>query len=63
MFNKEKCKKCKYHSIMSGSIMPICNYGYYHMKPCLRRGEKGTIIDIRGDDPDNCKAFVEGRHY
>ena len=63
-FNKQKCMRCQYHcgctldSITSSYV--ICNYSSITGHTCLQRVSSNTIIDIRGDEYDNCKLFREG---
>ena len=68
-FNKYKCIKCIYRG--EGQIgYPIrykgqfirvhCNYVGCTNSTCLKPISTYAIIDIRGDDYDNCKLFVEG---
>ena len=65
-YNKVKCKKCcfrvsdtsAYRTDDGDSVS--CNYSTIMGKTCLRRGEHGTVIDIRGNDYDNCLLFKEG---
>jgi hypothetical protein len=62
-FSKSKCKTCIYHGkitgIASGTI--YCNYASTTDHTCLKRGEHGEIIDIRGDDRYDCKMYKEGK--
>ena len=60
MFNKTKCKKCKYRAKCNGEGVKVlaCNYSSYH-GTCLKRVGK-EVIDLRGNDPDNCKLYEEG---
>lgn len=69
MFDKSKCKQCKFHGYFgskSGASYNseynhiMCDYAKYNKRTCLRK--QGTsVIDIRGDDPKNCKLFIKGR--
>lgn len=62
MFNKKKCKTCKYHSNTSlygrGQTV-ICGYATHTEKTCLVTIGKETI-DRRGKDPNNCQLYEEG---
>ena len=72
MFDKKKCKKCKYHAKYSGSRLLsknepdsdeeaiMCNYCSITFDTCLRLVD-GKVIDQRGEDPDHCKLFVNGK--
>lgn len=69
MFNKDKCKKCRYHSKYSGGLLVckgggelsiMCNYLAYAGETCLKMVD-GKVVDTRGEDPDNCFKFEEGR--
>lgn len=70
-FNPEKCIKCKYRCANSGGMgNPIkvgdkwvrvyCNYATIMQSTCLKPISPTESIDMRGDDFDNCKYFVEG---
>ena len=67
MFNKEKCRKCKYYSVLDGGWYDngsddriFCNYSSCTGNTCTKR-QNGKIIDIRGNDPENCKLFESGK--
>ena len=69
-FNKSKCLKCKYHGLGCGGytvrrnksmVHVYCNYAFINDMTCLQPGPRNTTIDLRGDDYDNCKLFVEGK--
>ena len=69
MHNKKKCKLCKYHGTVTGragrpdpNVMQniVCGYSLLTRKTCLKHVDANTIIDIRGDDPENCALFEEG---
>lgn len=67
-FNKQKCKSCIYrvtdssaYKIGAGQEGVSCNYSTIMGKTCLRRGEHGEVVDIRGDDYDNCQIFKAGK--
>lgn len=72
MFNKKKCEECYYQQWAgSGSrnqhntaTMVGCGY-HLTGTTCLQRQSNNNIIDLRGDDPNNCKLFVkkEGKTY
>lgn len=62
-FNKKKCKKCKWHGKLcsggqGGGI--FCNYGSLHKRSCLTRIGR-DVVDIRGNDHDNCLMFEKGK--
>ena len=68
-FDKQKCLKCRWHGMGLGwsAIMPDgknvsihCNYSGYHDTTPLRSGANSTILDLRGEDYDNCLLYVEG---
>ena len=70
MFNKKKCKTCKYHSRLSGmvgksdpnSIQTImCAYSLAKHSTCLRYLDADTTYDMRGDDPDHCLLYEKGK--
>lgn len=54
MFNKKKCKSCKYSRFMTATGIH-CDYSA-DGRTCLRRNGLG-IEDLRGDDPEKCKLF------
>lgn len=66
MFNKKRCKKCKYHMTISGGAAKkgeddirtsiMCGYALITHNTCLKDIE-GEIYDMRGDDPDCCLLF------
>ena len=60
-FDKKKCKICNYRGERSGGYNLSCNYSGITGETCLKRGPKGTVIDIRGDDPENCLLFEPGK--
>lgn len=68
-FNKQKCLKCKYHAFSSngyravigrGSRDVICNFATITGITCLKPEPGYSTSDLRGEDYDNCKLFVEG---
>lgn len=62
-FNKAKCHTCIYRGGTSGmkANQLICNYAAITGKTCLRRGDKGDAVDIRGNDGENCRIYERGR--
>lgn len=54
-----QCRRCVFHRKMSFAEM-ICNYACVTGKTCLTI-ENGKTIDRRGNDPDDCKLFQEGK--
>lgn len=59
-FNKDKCKKCKYHRKFPSGQFVFCNYASLTDQTCLRSIGK-EVIDIRGDKYNGCKLFSEGK--
>lgn len=68
-FDKQKCFRCKYHSLGSGGytvyndgrgLAVFCNYSATQ-DTCLKKSDDGTVYDQRGDDYYNCKLYSEGR--
>jgi len=57
-FSKTRCRKCIYHRGNDGNT--YCNYASITGQTCLHRGEKGKILDRRGDDYYDCQLFVKG---
>jgi hypothetical protein len=69
-FDKKKCARCQYHNIGSlgvpvrvhGKVVRIfCDYITATNSSCLRQDMHDTVVDIRGNDYNNCKLFVEGK--
>ena len=59
MYKKDKCIKCKYHTRIDGRI--VCDYSIKSDKgTCLKRIGK-NVIDTRGDDPNNCLLYENGK--
>ena len=64
MYDKKKCEKCQYHAKMSGLLRfgysaVCCDYLLKTRESCLKRNGE----DIRGDNPKNCKLFVENKPF
>lgn len=63
MYDKKKCKTCKYHGNMSGMYQngTWCNYsGLSNDGTCLKRvGDE--VIDRRGGDSKNCLLYEKGK--
>jgi hypothetical protein len=68
-FNKRKCLRCKYHTHMSQgysvrvghrSIHVCCNFATVTGITCLKPEPGHRTSDLRGEDYDDCKLFVEG---
>ena len=69
-FDKSKCLKCKYHgrgkngySTRKGNttVAVFCDFATITDTTCLKRNDKGTAKDLRGEDFDNCKLFSPGK--
>ena len=62
-YNKAKCKNCIYHTQGSGmgTALVLCNYAAVTGHTCLKRGDKGQTIDIRGEDRDHCLLYQSGK--
>ena len=69
-FDKQKCLKCKWRNV-SNSIgvsvkqngKPVhvhCDYAFLNKMTCLQPGPNNTVVDLRGEDYNDCKLFVEG---
>lgn len=60
-----QCAKCKWRGSLEGRLNKgdniHCNYNFYSGRACTRRGPKGSKIDIRGTDKENCEMFEPGR--
>lgn len=68
IFDKEKCKTCKYHGFLGSSYNAlktteclICNYSGVTNTTCLKRVSKDEVEDCRGSDSDCCKLYENGR--
>ncbi|MBR3125025.1 MAG: hypothetical protein IKF42_06295 [Mogibacterium sp.] len=73
-FDKKKCLKCKYHGkglnlgwpvkVKSGekyrTVYVYCDFVSHMSTTPLRAVSKTETIDLRGEDYNNCKLFVEG---
>ena len=61
-FNKSKCKKCKYSSKINGMNVTsvCCNYLIINESSCLKNID-GKVVDIRGDDYNNCQLYEAGK--
>lgn len=69
-FDKQKCLKCRYHCKFSAGYHVVdgkgegeniaCNYASITNSTCLKRVARDELKDIRGEDFNNCKLFVEG---
>ncbi len=59
-FNKNKCKKCKYHGGANINGNTIHCYYANTGKTCLHRVGK-EIIDRRGNDYNNCLLYERGK--
>ena len=60
-FNKSKCATCKYHGkLNNGDGRKVhCYYVGSTGRACLRRVGK-EVIDIRGNDFNNCLIYEKG---
>ena len=59
MFDKRKCRKCKYYGKTSGA--ESCSYSLWTQNTCLHKLPDGTVVDRRGDDPKHCKLYKQGK--
>ena len=69
-FDKKKCVRCIYHGVgkcghsvrlLNGGTERVhCNYSGVTDSTCLKPAPNNTVVDMRGDDFNNCKLFVEG---
>lgn len=74
MYDKDKCRKCKYHGMTSSNnrmtaiTTCYCNYLSITGESCLEKDkygkavfdESGIPIDRRGKDKHNCKLYEKG---
>jgi len=61
MFDKRKCKRCKYHTkVVGGNI--ACSYFSIKNVTCLRKQPDGEVIDTRGTDPKHCLLYEPGEN-
>ncbi len=72
MFDKRRCRKCKFHGTVGHFVQLgehkgdyrdnqiVCDYLIKSGKgSCLKREGK-DVVDQRGEDPNNCQLFEEG---
>lgn len=72
-FDKKKCLTCIYHGEGVGYSVRVpnkdgtyslkvvnCNYAGVTGETCLKPAPNNEVIDLRGDDYDNCKLYEEG---
>lgn len=68
-FNKNKCATCQYRGIGSVgypvrindmSVRVYCNYSGITNVTCLRPASSTEVVDLRGEDYNNCKLYKEG---
>ena len=65
MFNKVRCSKCMYHSLLSGgtdglrndSKAIVCLYNGWSRTEGNMVLRNGKVFDRRGTDPENCQLF------
>ena len=57
--SKKRCRRCIYRGNMQGPSLLFCNYAAVTDRTCLRR-EGNKVIDIRGEEYEQCKLFEEG---
>ena len=65
-FNPKKCEKCIYHGYFGAKSETnqnlCCDYSVLaHDGAALQNGRHGQIEDRRGNDPNGCKLFKEGK--
>lgn len=58
MFDKKKCRQCKYHAVREVGVH--CNYSGVTGVTCLRRTASGGVIDTRGNNPKKCALYKKG---
>ena len=61
MIERSQCKSCIYRNKLDQ--YDICGYVLLndHKATALKIGRHGTIIDSRGQDPDDCKLYIKGK--
>lgn len=68
-FDKEKCLHCKYHTeqyrgytVKRGCrfVNVSCNYASATGSTCLKRKDNSSVVDMRGNDYNNCMLYEEG---
>lgn len=68
-FDKTKCAKCQYRGIGSIGqpcrikgryIRLYCNFSGITDITCLKPEVNNNVVDLRGEDYNNCKLFIEG---
>ena len=67
MFNKKKCRSCVYQMKYTGGSKDevdythiMCGYSLMKRTTCMKLMPDNEIVDIRGDDPDNCLLYLKG---
>lgn len=61
MRDKNQCKKCIYRGGgTNASYALFCDYSGKTGKTCLAL-KNGKVVDIRGNDKNNCKLFNDGK--
>lgn len=70
-FNKRKCLQCKYHGCKGNLGYPVRvnnkTYNIYCDFICqtnispLKQGPNKTVIDLRGNNYNDCQLFVKGK--
>ena len=59
--NREMCKKCIYHGgRLSEKVAIFCDYSGKSGTTCLYL-RKNKVVDRRGNDPNNCRLFDDGK--
>lgn len=68
-FNKEKCATCQYRGagsvgypvkINNLSVRVHCNYAGITNSTCLKPLNNVDVVDLRGEDYNNCKLYKRG---
>ena len=70
-FDKAKCLKCKYRSTSFNNLSyavvcnnrvkhVLCDYANLTGVTCLKPGPNNSVVDMRGEDYNNCMLFSEG---
>lgn len=61
MYNKNKCKTCKYRTRLSKMGLVLCDYGSKSDNGTALKRCGNEVVDTRGNDPDNCLLYEKGR--
>lgn len=59
--NRDMCRKCRYRGgRLSEKVAIFCDYSGKTERTCLTL-QDGKVVDLRGNDKNNCKLFNDGK--